>query len=48
MQSGRTSDNFRLQSIITFFRFVASFAVLQTCVRAEHSKFVSGGTHSTD
>ena len=45
---GSTSENARLQSIIMLFRFVVSFGVLQTCVRGEHVKFVSGGTPSTD
>ena len=48
VQLWRTHESFRLQSIITFFRFVVSFAVLQSCVRGEHGKFVSGGTQSID
>ena len=43
-----TSESFRLQSIISSFRFVVSFAVLQSCVRGEDGKFVSGGTESID
>ena len=43
-----TSENIRLQSVISLFRFVASFAVLQTCVRRKHGRFVSGGTQSID
>ena len=34
--------------MISLFRFVTSFAVLQSCVRGEHGKFVSGGTQSID
>ena len=48
VQFWRTSENARLQSIITFFRFVASFAVLETCVRGEHVKFVSGEAPTID
>ena len=43
-----TSENIRLQSVISLFRFVACFAVLQSCVRGKHGKFVSRGTQSTD
>ena len=48
VQFGGMSENFRLQSMISLFRFVASFAVLQTCVRGEHGKFVSGVTQTID
>ena len=48
LQLWRTHESFRLQPTISFFRFVASFAVLQTCVRGERGKFVSGGTQSID
>ena len=37
-----TSENIRLQSVISLFRFVVSHTVLQTCVRGEHGEFVSG------
>ena len=37
-----TSENYRLQSMISIFRFVVS-AVLHTCVHGEHGNFVSGG-----
>ena len=47
-QFGGTSEKIRLQSVISLFRFVVSFGVLQTCVRGEHGKFVSGGTQSID
>ena len=43
-----TSENIRLQSVISLFRFVVSFAVFQSCVRGEHGKFISGGTQSID
>ena len=43
-----TSESFRLQSIISLFRFVASVAVLQACFRGEHGKFASGRTQTTD
>ena len=43
-----TSENFRLQSMISIFRFVVSFAVLHTCAHGEHGNFVSGGTQSID
>ena len=43
-----TSDQIRLQSVITLFHFVVTFAVLQSCARGEHGKFVSGGTQSID
>ena len=48
VQFWSTSENIRLQSMITLFRFVVSFAVLQSCVRGEHGKFISGGTQSID
>ena len=48
VQFWNTSENIRLQSVISLFRFVASFAVLQTCVRRKHGRFVSGGTQSID
>ena len=48
VQLWRTSESARLQSIITFFRFVVSFAVLHTCVRGDHGEFVSGVIQSID
>ena len=48
VQFGGTSEKIRLQPTISLFRFVTSFAVLQSCVRGEHGKFVSGGTQSID
>ena len=48
VQFGCASENIRLQSVISLFRFVVSFAVLQSLVRGEHGKFVSGGTQSID
>ena len=45
VQFGYTSENIRLQSVITLFRFSA---VLQSCVLGEHGKFVSAETQSID
>ena len=38
----------RLLSMISPFRFVVSFAFLQTCARGELGKFVSGGMQSLE
>ena len=43
-----TSEHIRMRSMISSFRFLVSFAVLESCVRGEHGKFVSGGTQSID
>ena len=48
VQLWRTHESFRLQSIISLFRFVVSVAVLQACFRGEHGKFASGRTETTD
>ena len=48
VQFGGTSEKIRLQPTISLFRFVVAFGVLQTCVRGEHVKFVSGGTEGID
>ena len=36
------SEHIRLQSMTALFRFVVSFAVLQTCIRGENGQFVAG------